>query len=237
MKKTSTVISTESNRYSKWYNLFVKLSDEAVKQSESGYCIEVDEYAILDFFNICEEMGNPVPKTYPKNASKSPHANFAREVFKAWNGVAGFRAAYMGDLPEPCLEDAIDLESMLIRLSATKVLRKAENFPNTRTFSDKTRKDTEYLINRIKNVCFKENHPQREDFMALINLSANSLRDKAEREALGFNKNRLHPDHLMDEILVNLRLIHQVLPVILQKLGIEKFQIDHAALRPEIENF
>jgi hypothetical protein len=54
----------------------------------------------------------------------------------------------------------------------------------------------------------------------------------AERQSLGFNARNLHPDVYMNEILVNLRLVHQVLPAIMKKLGIDEkeFRIDQQDL-------
>jgi hypothetical protein len=61
--------------------------------------------------------------------------------------------------------------------------------------------------------------------------SDEALGQEAERESLGFNSSRLHPDIYMDELLRDMRVIHQVLPAIIKRLGIEDFKLDESELR------
>jgi hypothetical protein len=62
--------------------------------------------------------------------------------------------------------------------------------------------------------------------------SSDELGHTAEAESLGFNSSRIHPDIYMNELLVGMRVIHQVLPVIMEKLGIKaEFQLDESELR------
>jgi hypothetical protein len=57
-------------------------------------------------------------------------------------------------------------------------------------------------------------------------------RHTAEAEALGFNAARLHPDIYMNELLQGMRIIHQVLPAIMKKLGMDEqdFALDRSEL-------
>ena len=68
------------------------------------------------------------------------------------------------------------------------------------------------------------------ELLDMVGSDARELGHTAEAEALGFNANRLHPDIYMNELLVGMRVIHQVLPIILKKLDIE-FELDESDLR------
>jgi hypothetical protein len=66
----------------------------------------------------------------------------------------------------------------------------------------------------------------------MVNDDHDSLGHTAEAEALGFNAVRLHPDIYMNELLQGMRIIHQVLPAIMKKLGMDEkdFTLDRSEL-------
>lgn len=66
----------------------------------------------------------------------------------------------------------------------------------------------------------------------MVNDDNDSLGHTAEAEALGFNTARLHPDIYMNELLQGMRSIHQVLPAIMKKLGMDEkdFTLDRSEL-------
>ena len=70
------------------------------------------------------------------------------------------------------------------------------------------------------------------ELLGLVYESDDALGHKAEAESLGFNASNIHPDIYMNELLVGMRMIHQALPVIMDKLGVgDEFQIDMSGLR------
>ncbi len=66
----------------------------------------------------------------------------------------------------------------------------------------------------------------------MVHRSSDELGYEAEAESLGFNSSRIHPDIYMNELLCGMRVIHQVLPAIMKKLGIdEEFKLDESELK------
>jgi hypothetical protein len=84
----------------------------------------------------------------------------------------------------------------------------------------------------VKDKSFRAGAPLRAELMDMVNDDHDSLGHTAEAEALGFNAARLHPDIYMNELLQGMRTIHQVLPAIMKKLGMDEkdFVLDRSEL-------
>jgi hypothetical protein len=86
-------------------------------------------------------------------------------------------------------------------------------------------------LNFVKENVFKAGVPLRAELLNLVYDSNDELGCKAEKESLGYNSSRLHPDIYMDELLVGMRTINQVLAHIMKKLDIYyKLKLDTSEL-------
>lgn len=117
-------------------------------------------------------------------------------------------------------------------LAACKVEVKEEFAPKLGEFKREVTKDYKEWINIVKDRAFRAGVPLRAELLNLVYDSNDDLGHEAEAESLGFNASKVHPDIYMNELLVGMRVIHQVLPAILKKLGIdEEFQLDRSELQ------
>ncbi len=115
---------------------------------------------------------------------------------------------------------------------ASKIKDKGEFTPKFKEFKYQTEKDYEEWLTIVKDRAFRAGIPLRAELLDLVHASSGEMGREAEAESLGVNASRIHPDIDMNELLVGMRIIHQVLPAILKKLGIEEqFELDTSQLR------
>ena len=245
----------------KWKRLIGFLAKEAVEDAETGYHTylleENEEETQLnwDTFNTLREMGVAIPKTFPSELDfdyeelntdedlnacmdkvfSNPYASLIYEIYKSYTDIYGFYAAYVSELIEglELYDTSMDnIEPELLNLAASKL----ENVPtmakNYLNFKNRVNKNYSQWLNALKEQAFLAGKLLRVELLDMVNSSHDLLGHNAEAESLGFNNGRLHPDIYMNELLVGMRVIHQVLPVILKKLEIaDDFQLDETDLR------
>lgn len=245
----------------KWERLLRYLADSAVFGAETGYHtyrLEEDEEADLlhwSTFDTLREMGVEIPKPFPAELDfdyeqagvsddeadaridalfENPYVSLISAIYKSYVDVYGFYAAYVGHLIDELElydEPACNIEPCLLSLAAAKLDEPPALAHNFNKFRYKTNKDYTEWLSFLKDKAFQAGMPLRAELLDLVNHSHDSLGHDAEAESLGFNESRLHPDIYMNELLVGMRVIHQVLPAILKKLGIEDdFQLDSSEL-------
>jgi transcriptional regulator with XRE-family HTH domain len=240
----------------KWNNLINYLAVNAIEQAETGYHTEIlrreEDYLADRTINILKEMGVKIPSEFPDEIiipsdeidqySDADHealmiipiVNSISTAFLSANDVYGFYAAYISGLLAFEFTDfdpddfTGQVYSELLALSFAKTGEQSQFSPTFNNFAYDTKKILTKLIDSIKMLAMHNNLPLKAELSDLISGNSGWLGHKAERESLGYNSERIHPDIYMNEILCSHRLIHQVLPIICKKLGItpEELEID-----------
>lgn len=248
----------------KWDKLIHYIAELAHDNSESGYYTYPlqDEMDLLcvNTVRVLSELGISLPAQFPSELDidyenddyddnekspwelieENPHASLIKKIYESLNGVYGFYQAYIDDLmndDDLNLYDtpAVNIEPCLISLAACKIDTSDITLPLFKEFRYRVIRDYEEWINIVKLAAFRARIPLKAELCDLIYRTDGELEMAAESESMGFNQDKLHPDIYMNELLVGMRLIHQVLPVIMKKLGInsDEFTVDESELRIE----
>ncbi len=245
----------------KWERLIHYLAEIAQESAETGYNTYplIDEEGMRETlcwetFHVLREMGVTLPKEFPKELDfdyeqndsdelweliyeVNPYSALIYKIYKSLNDVYGFYAAYVAELIYDHELDLIDtradnIESCLMSLAASKIQGNEEFAPKIREFKRQVTKDYLEWVTIVKDKAFRAGVPLRAELLDLVYDSNDELGHQAEAESLGFNSSKVHPDIYMNELLVGMRVIHQVLPAIMKKLGMDdEFELNTSELR------
>ena len=184
-----------------------------------------------------DEAEDDEESDYWRLLGENPYTALIRDIFESLNNVWAFYAAYVNELvndDELDLSDlAGDIEYCLMDLAACKIEVDETLAPTFQKFRLQTRKQYQEWLTIIKDRAFRAGVPLRAELQELVSDDPDDLGHAAEAEGLGFNALRLHPDVYMNELLSGMRIIHQVLPAIMKKLGIDDFALDESNLHSD----
>ncbi|MFZ6745844.1 helix-turn-helix domain-containing protein [Undibacterium sp. JH2W] len=242
----------------KWEKLIHFLAEVADDAAETGYNTDPlrDDLDLLCWhtFYTLRKMGVDLPKTFPNDLDidyeedpdklwdlieKNPYSSLIYKIYKSFTNVYGFYIAYVYEVvfdDELELWEAVgcDIDSCLLELAAAKIDIEGikELATNFQEFKHLTTKNYEEWLNVVKERAFRGGVPLRAELLSMVYGTDEELGNNAESESLGLNSSRLHPDIYMNELLCGMRMIHQVLPAIMKKLGMDdEFTLDTSELR------
>jgi hypothetical protein len=241
----------------KWEKLIHFLAEAASDRAETGYdtapLIDERDFLCGQTFHTLRDMGVDLPKTFPNELDinyeedpdilwdlidQNPYSSLIYNIYKSFTNVYGFYAAYVSKL---VTDDKLDLwdgvgdniDSSLLDLAASKLdIEGMQDLATKfRDFKFRVKQEYEKWLKVVKERAFRAGVPLQAELLDMVYESDEALGQEAERESLGFNSSRLHPDIYMDELLRGMRVIHQVLPAIMKKLGMDEFKLDESELR------
>jgi transcriptional regulator with XRE-family HTH domain len=247
---TGSVVSAQ-----KWEKVIRVCASEAEACNETGYecypLIDFEDWVILSRLSfVLIELGITFPVEIPDPINelfddgdlddakwdqfyKLEHVNTILSIFSALTDIISFHSAYIDVLWDDYGDNLNDLvyeiQDGYLCLAACKIKISSKLAPNFEAFRHDWNQFYKQKLVELKAAAVAEKVPLREELLKLVNDEVGDISSAAERQSLGLNDANLHPDIYMNELLIGMRAIHQVLPAIMKKLGIEEeFQLDES---------
>lgn len=239
-----------ARKWEKLIIYLAEFADDASENSIScEKLLDEPETLTRDVFDLFCEIGVEIPKEFPSEIDiegnyedwvnvddedmalhriellfeVNPYSSFIRKLFGSLTDVNAFYLTYMFKhiFTDDIMDAGSEIDCFLLYLAATKMKVDTQFAPKFNTFVAKTEAEFEEWINEFKQHLADAGKPLEVEYMDLVRDSGNSLSLEIERKELGFS-HRCHPDIYMDELLTNSRRLAKVLPLIMEKLGIEE---------------
>lgn len=249
----------EARKWERLIQYLADIAQDQAETGYNTYPL-LDEEGTLcwNIFHTLKEMGVDLPPRFPEELDfdyeeacgrsdsdamrvgelfeQNPYSALIQDIFLSLNNVYGFYAAYVSEFIQ---DDELDLlntpacniEYSLMDLAASKANVDNKLASNFIEFRYRVTKEFDEWLNLVKEKAYRAGVPLRAELMSMVHGTADEIGREAEAESLGFNSSRIHPDIYMNELLCGMRVIHQVLPSIMKKLGIyEEFKLDESEL-------
>jgi transcriptional regulator with XRE-family HTH domain len=234
----------------KWEHLIRFLVEDAKGDAEAGYKTEPFDgdlgllcRKVSDTFR---DMGVEAPEGFPTDlgpylnhrpdikddhgeelldmVASNSYSSLIQAIFESLYSVWGFYTAYVMEVADDAGGELFaaksNIEACMMDLAACKIEVHEGFAPKFRTFRRRVIMEYKEWLTAFQEAAFRAGTPLRAELLDLVRKDAE---DPGEVESFGENDNRLHSDIYMNELLVGMRIIHQVLPVILRKLNIKDF--------------
>ena len=240
----------------KWAKAIELCAEMAADNNESGYVC----YPLTDFYenavlsnlaSLLTDLGIKFPEQVPgpinklfedgelndemwEKFYKLEQIDLISSIFSVYADLIGFNSAYIDELGyhdnSELFELTMEIEANYLHLAACKLKAGSTVTPKFEAHAVEWTRWYKQKLLDLKKLAVEANLPLREELLGLVYNEVGEISLAAERQSLGLNDSMLHPDKYMNELLVGMRTINQVLPVIMQKIGIdpEEFQLDQS---------
>ena len=219
----------------KWAEFFEILAETAIEDQGAGYHCgfleDFDYLAIVLTISVLDELGVELPENLPENLKfsvplcevedlrdffQNSHVKLIYEIYVGYVDLRQFFCAYIEDLleAEGIRDEDFEIEVHLLNLAACKVETEPQIAPNFKAHKFTWVNWYTERITKLKNLAVQVGVPLKEELMDLVTKKPGLLSAAGERELLGLNKDQMHPDIYMNELLEGMREIRRDLQAI-----------------------